>query len=405
MQKTWGFLLFAIFFSIGLISLREPAFENPYPPFCEFIVKKIYLPESATRDWKRTCLSRSSLVKRNSPKALIIQDMNNVLALLKTSHLQVFDANETKSIWSGEAKETGIESDYVDGELVIFKVEPHSPAAKVGLQFGDVIAGINGEHPTPSSAREAGGTFLVDHQGHRKTILMTTDVLKRDEFVRAQKISGDTVLLKIPSFRSEFFGDDELKTVAKDLLGKKKMILDLRGNIGGNFVAGLRFLSLFFCKPTTVGYLDKPKLKNNKISEMPDDLKDQDQGKILDESKRVILKTFASQENANSCFAGEIKILIDSGTASVAEMVALALQEKMQARLYGTITRGELLVGVWYPFDELGAGVQVSVPEAMYVSDKGYQLEGHGLKADRTLYYDLQEMKAGIDSWVKRVLD
>ncbi|MNL26661.1 Peptidase family S41 [compost metagenome] len=105
------------------------------------------------------------------------------------------------------------------------------------------------------------------------------------------------------------------------------------------------------------------------------------------------------------CFKGRVRVLVDGKSASVAEMVAQALKERRGALIEGAPSRGQLLVGVWYPMDEVAPGVQISIPEAIYESVQKYRIEGQGVQIDKVLYYYLPEMQAGVDSWVKRALD
>ena len=97
--------------------------------------------------------------------------------------------------------------------------------------------------------------------------------------------------------------------------------------------------------------------------------------------------------------------MVDGKTASVAEMVAQALKEIRGAKIWGTPSGGELLLGVWYSLDELVKGAQVSIPEAIYTSRQGHAIEGQGVSLDRVIYYNLREMQSGTDSWVRQALD
>ncbi|WII73911.1 S41 family peptidase [Bdellovibrio sp. 22V] len=376
-------------------------FVNPYPVVCDLVAEKIFLGDEQIKKWKRTCHRRSRLVTPYSPKSLIIKDINNVLGLLNVSHLEVYDSSEVKSIWRGETLETGIESEFVDSELVIFKVHPQSPAAILGLKKGDVIKSIKGEQPNPWDASTEDGNYVIERGDKELSIKMKTGSFTRSEGVNFEKLSEKTAVIQIPSFRSQFFSEEEVKKVAEQIKDMKRLVVDLRGNPGGNFVAGLRFLSLFICAPEEIGRLSKPRAKVTTVAELPNDLKDENQLEVLDANKEVILKTFKQ----DTCYHGDVRVLVDGKTASVAEMVAQALKEFKKAPLLGSPSRGQLLVGVWYPLNEVGPGVQISVPEALYLSHKNYRIEGQGVELDKVLYYNLSEMQAGIDSWVKKALD
>lgn len=399
-------IFFAILLALGCayaayhFTLKK-SFVNPYPVLCDLVSQKIFLDDAKIKNWKKTCHRRSRLVTPYSQKKLIIKDMNNVLALLKVSHLEVYDSKEVASIWRGESLETGIESQFVDGELVIFKVHPNSPAEALGLRRGDIIQTINAEQPNPWDAQTEPGSYLILRKDKEFSVKMKPRSIIRSEEMTLEARAPGQAVLKVPSFRAAFFADEKMQKLEADLRSFKRVVVDLRGNAGGNFVAGLRFLSLFLCKPELVGSLERPRVTVKSSAELPNELDDQAQLAVLDAHSEVPLKTFAR----TSCYEGDVRVLVDGKSSSVAEMVAQALKEFRKAPLLGSPSRGQLLVGVWYPLDEVAPGVQVSIPEAVYLSQKKHRIEGQGVELDRVLYYHLPEMQAGIDSWEKKALD
>lgn len=379
----------------------EKGFVNPYPVMCELVAQKIYLDDAEIKNWKRLCQRRARLVTPYSSRKLILKDMNNALALLKVSHLEVYDSSEVASIWRGQSLETGIESQFVEGELVVFRIHPGSPADRAGLRKGDIIQSINADQPNPWEAQSQSGSYLILRGEREFSVKLKPAEIQRHEEMSIERINGVQAVLQVPSFRAAFFEPGKLEKIAKDLEGVTSLVVDLRGNAGGNFVAGLRFLSLFLCEPQTVGILQKPRFPESLSAELPNDLRDEEQLAVLDTHREVVLRTYAS----DPCFKGSVKVLVDGKSSSVAEMVAQALKEFRKAPLWGSPSRGQLLVGVWYPLEEAGPGVQISIPEAVYLSSQEHRIEGVGVQLDRVLYYNLPEMQAGIDSWVRRALD
>lgn len=401
MLKRIAAIIFTMACAYGAFQLTmNQSFVNPYPVVCDLVLDKIYLPNKEIASWHRKCMDRAELVTPYTKKNLILRDINNTLSLLQVSHLEIYDAPEVRGIWRGEVKETGLSGEFVDSELVIFKVLPQSPAERLGFKKGDVIVTINGQQPSSWAVESEAGDYQIHRGDDEFTIKLHPGVVKRNENMQLTKLSDKTALLEVPSFRAEFFTDEKVKSISNGLKKYSSVVLDLRNNAGGNFVAGLRFLSLFICEPTLVGKLEKPKSNLGK-AEMPDILNDEKQLEILEKSREVSLRTFRSP----GCFAGNVKVLVDGRTSSVAEMVSQALKEYRGAPLRGAPSRGQLLVGVWYPMDEVGQGVQISIPEALYVSGKGHRIEGHGVQLDKVLYYNLPQMQAGIDSWVKSFQD
>jgi len=377
------------------VTRSKPA--NAYAQVCHFVSDHIYLNGETMRTWGQKCLKRAGLVQKDTKVGDIIEDLNNQFSALNTSHLLIYDAEASKRVWTGKSLETGIESQYVDGELVIFKVHRDSPAEAVGLRMGDVIYQVNGMLGTPDMAEKTSGQYLIVRNGTITEYKISAKEIKREEELRVERISERTARLIVPSFRAEYFEKENWRNLIHELKKYQKIIVDLRGNLGGNFVAGLRFLSPFMCGSQDIGYLWKPKSKLKKEAIFPDDLDDEHQVEILDESFLVRLLTFEDYD----CLTASVAVLVDSGSASTAEMVAQALKDYIGAKIFGSASAGQLLVGVWYPLPALSQGVKISIPEAVYQTRRGHKIEGPGVQVDKELYYRLSELQNGEDSWVK----
>jgi carboxyl-terminal processing protease len=395
-----GFLFFALCMGLGFAATKKTRSVNAYAQVCHFVTDHIYLGDEEMRIWNKSCLQRSGLVQKNTPVTDIIEDLNEQFAILHTSHLLIYNADESRKVWSGESQETGIEAQYVEGELVIFKVHRNSPAEFAGLRLGDVIYRINDDLGTPDMAEKTSGKYLIQRHKKITEYKIHAKSIQREEAPDVVRISDRTVTLKVPSFRAEFFESDSWRAQVAELKKYQKIIVDLRGNIGGNFVAGLRLLSPFMCGAQDIGYLWKPKSKLKKETMFPDDLNDQRQVDILDQAFLVRLLTFDDYD----CLVAAVVVLVDSGSASTAEMVAQALKDYIGAKIFGTASAGQLLVGVWYPVPELAEGVKISIPEAVYQTRRGHKIEGPGVQVDKVLYYHLEELQNGEDSWLKHAV-
>lgn len=378
----------------------KKGFVNPYSAVCDFVAKKIYLKDEDLKDWKKICHDRSRLVTPFSPKELIIQDLNHVFELLKVSHLEIYDPNTVQDIWQGESANTGIEGEFVESEFVIFKVHPKSAAEKVGLQRGDIVKSINQQQPSSWNASIESGIYEVVRGKKNLKVQILPEKFQRDDQMSVEFKGAKIAVVRVPSFRAEFFTDSLLEEIERKIAKSKMVILDLRGNRGGNFVAGLRFLSLFHCEPVEVGQLVKPRSSSQSTGTLPDELDDEKQLSVLQKFHKVSLRTF----KRHSCYQGRVKVIIDGGSSSVTEMVTQALREFNKSPVLGARSQGQLLVGVWYSMNEVAPGVQISIPEAYFESHGGEHIEGQGVSVDRILFYKLQQMQSGIDSWVEESL-
>lgn len=395
-----GFLFLLLCISFGVWAARKTNPVNAYAEICHFVTEHIYLNGETIRTWGQSCLKRSELVKPDTAVETIIEDLNNQFSALHTSHLTIYNAADSKRVWTGQSLETGIESQYVEGELVIFKVHRDSPAEAAGLRMGDIIYQINDDLGTPDMAEKTSGKYMIVRNKKITEYNIAAKEIQREEELRVERVSDRTARLIVPSFRAQYFEKENWHRQIAELKKYQKIIVDLRGNLGGNFVAGLRFLSPFMCGTQDVGYLWKPKSKLKKEAIFPDDLNDEHQVEILDESFLVRLLTFEDYD----CITASIAVLVDSSSASTAEMVAQALKDYVGAKIFGSASAGQLLVGVWYPIPALSHGVKISVPEAVYQTRRGHKIEGPGVQVDKVLYYHLSELQNGEDSWVKAAI-
>lgn len=393
-------LIFASSLWTGFQWARHFTFVNPYARLCDLVERKIYLDPKDTAEWTRLCYSRAALVKPSTPKETILRDSRFLMGRLGVSHLEIYHPKEVARLWRGLNTETGIESEFVDGELVIFQVHENSPASRAGLRAGDLILSIQGASPAPALAKSIGGPMRIARGPEKFEVLVEPAEIKIDERPSYVEIDGKTALIKVPSFRAEFFDEERWNRFISKVPRTSSLIVDLRGNGGGNFVAGLRFLAPFMCGEQEIGFLIKPRSRKAVEAVLPDDLRDEEQLTVLDAHDLIRLKT----KTAPRCLTSRVTVLVDSQTASTAEMVAQALRDYLDARILGVSSAGQLLVGVWYDFPELGEGWRVSIPEAVYQTRRGKRLEGAGVRVDRELYYELKEMIKGYDSWILRAL-
>lgn len=396
---TFIVILFTILIFFGYLNRNKNL--NNYNIVCQLVSQKIYLNRESILNWRNQCLNRGDLVGHHLTVSEMIQELRTQFSYFQTSHLDIYDEQEVSQIWKGHSFETGIESQFVDGDLIILNILSQSPASKLSLKRGDIIVQINGEHPNPSLARFGKGQYLI-RRLHKEFILnIQPGSVLYDHSPKIISLNEKTAHLKIPSFRKEFFNHGEWKKKVQILKKYSKIILDLRGNNGGNIVAGLRFLSPFICSATQVGQLLRPRIMSNIEKSLLNNLDDSQQIKALESSSSVQLSVF----NEYGCINSKVIIIVDSRTASTGELVTQVLKEKLKIQVMGERTSGQLLIGIWYPLDFIKKGLQLSIPEAVFVSDKGYIIESNGIAPDRLLYYDKISLQQGKDSWVYEAVD
>ncbi len=369
--------------------------------FCALVYDHYFAPSAELTTWYAQCRSESRKHKFSS-RAEILETARNLVSSFHVSHLGIYDASETEEIWTSGTNSTGIHSLFVDEELLIFSVQPGSPGAKAQLQRGDRILSINKDEPTTFAAERTGGEFEIERAGQVINVRIKLAKFIKDQTLKIKNLNSVTRWLQVESFRKEFFEWPTLENLFAGQAEGLEWIIDLRGNAGGNFVAGLRLLSFFVCTPDKgIGLLERPRQTDLAEDVLVDDLDDGLQITQLEESSRLILQT----SKPPVCLAPKsLVVLVDRETASTAELFSQAAFEQLNATVLGEPTAGELLVSVWYPLPEWGEGVTLSIPEAIFVSALGHQVEGLGASLSETLYWSKDSLKAGRDEWLEKAM-
>jgi carboxyl-terminal processing protease len=243
------------------------------------------------------------------------------------------------------------------GLVGIAGVVPTSPAEFANLQEGDLIQSVDGQTTQNKSldtvAKLLSGkpntTAILSVNRSEETLTFS---VKRTELrsnpVQLKKLKNDIVLISISEF-TRGTARSMRSALAASGAERSGVILDLRGNPGGLLVDATDVAGAFLNGGTIVEFF------------MP--------GK--------------SPEIFNATGDGDSKtplvVLIDRGTASAAEIVAAALQDRNRAVIVGERTFGKAAV---QDLTELSNGAAIELTIGYYLTPNGKRLEGQGLDPD-----------------------
>jgi carboxyl-terminal processing protease len=244
--------------------------------------------------------------------------------------------------------------------LRVLAVFPNSPAKRAGLGSGDVVVAVNGTTLAGRSTEFASGliqgkegtkvTLTVVSQGHRKTERLTREQIDVPSVSsRVVKSAG----VPVAYVRLADFSDgagDELSHVIKQRLkgGAKAVVLDLRGNGGGLLNEAVKTASVFIPEGPVVSTDGRTRPRH----------------------------VFKATGDAISTKV-PVVVLVDEGTASAAEIVAGALEDRHRAKLVGTRTFGK---GVFQEIEPLENGGALDITVGEYFTPSGKNLGGGGTR-------------------------
>ena len=244
--------------------------------------------------------------------------------------------------------------------LRVLAVFPNSPAKHAGLGPGDVVVAVNGTTLAGRSTEFASGliqgkegtkvTLTVVSNGHRKTERLTREQIDVPSVSsRVVKSAG----VPVAYVRLADFSDgagDELSHVVKQRLkgGAKAVVLDLRGNGGGLLNEAVKAASVFIPEGPVVSTDGRTRPRH----------------------------VFKATGDAISTKV-PVVVLVDEGTASAAEIVAGALEDRHRAKLVGTRTFGK---GVFQEIEPLENGGALDITVGEYFTPSGKNLGGGGTR-------------------------
>ena len=243
------------------------------------------------------------------------------------------------------------------GLVGIAGVVPTSPAEFANLQEGDLIQSVDGETTQDKSLDTV--AKLLSGQPNTTAILSVnrseetlTFSVKRTELrsnpVQLKKLKNEIVLISISEF-TRGTARSMRSALAASGVERSGVILDLRGNPGGLLVEATDVAGAFLNGGTVVEFF-----KPGKSPEVFNAIGDGD-------SKTPLV------------------VLIDRGTASAAEIVAAALQDRNRAVIVGERTFGKAAV---QDLTELSNGAAIELTIGYYLTPNGKRLEGKGLDPD-----------------------
>ena len=285
-----------------------------------------------------------------------------------STYLDLEDFKQLREGTSGEFGGLGIEVTMEDGFVRVVSPIDDTPAAKAGLQAGDLIIRL-GETPVKGMVlrdavdimRGKPGTDLeltIIREGADKPLKVSlTRAVIKVRSVRSRTLEPGYGYVRISTFqqRTGESLNEAIETLKKDNDGTLNgLVLDLRNNPGGLLNAAVEVSDSFITKGMIV-YTD---------------------GRIPDSKQEFSAKPRDILKGA------PLVVLVNGGSASASEIVAGALQDHHRAVILGTKTFGKGSVQTVMPLTDSTA---VKMTTARYFTPSGRSIQAEGIVPDITI--------------------
>lgn len=278
----------------------------------------------------------------------------------------------------------GIEIKQIRNGIEIQSVIDNSPAANAGIKPLDIITHINGEDVANIKMKD-----IIKKLGNDSLLKVKVSILRnktekleltiKKSVIQLQSVKlnfiNDVGIIKISYFneRTVLGVSQAIKKInKKPALG---VIIDLRNNPGGILEQAIGVSDLF--------------LSNKKIIEL--------KSKNIDDNRTIF------SDDVDLLNGIPVVVLINSGTASGAELMASALGENKRAILIGEKSYGKGSLQTIIPIPGRGA---IKLTTAYFVSPNGNIINQNGITPDIEVKQETNEkQKEDIDPIVQRALD
>jgi carboxyl-terminal processing protease len=247
----------------------------------------------------------------------------------------------------------GLTISSIDGDITAVRVFEGSPAFSNGIRRGDVIAEVEGVNTkgwtteaTVNKLKGPKGTFVnigVRRKGFERLLEMRVmrDQVSIPSLSASFMIDGITGYVGITDFAEHTDEDlgDALEAMTKR--GMKRLVLDLRGNPGGQLDQAIRITNRFVPKGSMVVYT------RGRVPNSDSDYRATDTPDYLNIP---------------------MVVLVNRNSASASEIVSGALQDYDRALVIGETTFGKALVQSVY---RVSGGAGLALTTARYYTPSG----------------------------------
>jgi len=301
------------------------------------------------------------------------------------------------------------------------------PTFQAGIHPGELLLSVDSEPVIPprSANFRIGGSHKLEigtlSGAKRQVVIEVPNRAAKDRppMIEPRSLSHrmlgpDTGLVKVATFpgavgQSFARGLDAAIRDLKDH-GVQRLIVDIRGNIGGG-LGSLRLLSYLCPGKVEIGYsVTRRRLRKGyqrerltRIGKIPatktELLMMAVRFKIFQRDRSMVLVT---EGLGPQPFHGRTVILINEYSHSAAEMVASFAKENRLATLVGTRTAGEVLGGANF---KLPSGYVLRMPVAGWYTWKGECLEGKGVEPDMVIENSPETLATGVDTQLAKALE
>ena len=374
------------------------------------IKKHYYDPKFHGLDWDARVKEAKERIEKSTSQNMALSHIAGALADLNDSHTFMLPPARPYVL------DYGLQFQMMGDKCLVTRVRPGSDAESKGIKPGDQVLSVGGFQPTRENLWQmeyvlhtlrpqtslrldlrtpAGEHRQVEAMAKFRELQRIKDLsgssgggdiwdlyraredawrLHRARFV---EVGDELMILKFPSFE---FSESEVQDWINRAHRHRAMIIDLRENGGGAV--------------DTLKYLLEGSLEENV--------------KVADRVSRKDSKPLLEKFRPHNPFGGKLVVLVDSQSASAAEIFARVIQLEKRGTIVGDVSSGKVMESRQYSY-AVGMGVTVfygaSITEADVIMGDGKSLENGGVTPDALVVPGPADLAAGRDPVLARAAE
>ena len=383
---------------------RQEAFSQSFDLVWSTVHESHWDETFGGHDWEKVRTKYRPKLRQVKNRTELVNLLQAMVNELELSHYRIMSHYSKEPDKYPRGGFVGLNLKYLEGRVYVTHVAPGSPADLAGIEVGWRLKSIHRKSVkglTSSILRrnipDKLKYFHIDRylneviqggankrirsdwypQGKRAVKLYMNPIADSRElsdpvgYMPSQRIEYSQVYMpfEVLYIRFNYFLPilmSDIRDAIQSAEGKASgIVLDLRSNVGGLSVMATGITGLLVDEPTNLGKL------------------------IL----RKGHLTYQGYPQAMR-FSGPVAILVDSGSASTTEMLAVGLQEAGRARVFGEPSIGQALPSL---FKILPSGDVFQYAVGDYITPSGYRIEKNGVVPDEFLKPSFEELENGID--------
>ncbi len=311
---------------------------------------------------------RSDYVEEVKDVDIIEAAINGMLSSLDphSGYMNEKNFKEMQVQTKGEFGGLGIEVTMENGLVKVVSPIDDTPAARAGVQPGDLIGFIDDEQVMGLTLNEAVERMRGKVDTKVKLTILREGAIEPLEIVLARanikiraakgkSVGDDIAYIRLTQFNEQTTSQmrEEFTRIKKDLPNLRGVVIDLRNNPGGLLDEAVSVSDAFLSGGEVVSTRERDPNKTRRYSAKEGD-------ELVDNSLPVV-------------------VLVNNGSASASEIVSGALQDHKRAIVMGTKTFGKGSVQTIIPLPEHGA---MRLTTARYYTPSGHSIQAKGITPD-----------------------